>query len=282
MKFRTEIEPLRAPFGIEHSDAMLLLGSCFTDEVGQRLVADGFDAVANPLGPIYNPVMLARTLGRALAGSEFVEADLIPGPRGMHCLDYATRYSGPLAPDVLSLLNGDMASVSVQLRRQPVVILTFGSAYVYEHSGRVVGNCHKFPASDFERRLLTPDEICRELVPVLSELLERGCRVILTVSPIRHLADGLHGNTLSKATLHLALEQLRAQLPRIAYFPAFEILVDDLRDYRFYTADMKHPSEVAVDYIYDIFSQTFMSADTRRAAQQARKDYKHSLHRPIL
>lgn len=281
MKFRTEIEPLHATYIVSHATPVLLLGSCFSDEVGERLVMDGFDAVVNPLGPVYNPVMLASTLSRALDGSTFSASDLVDGPRGSHCLDYASRYSGETA-DVLSHLSADMARISSQLGDSPVVILTFGSAFVYEYRGRIIGNCHKFPASEFSRRILDVNEIENALSPVLTRLIALGSRVILTVSPIRHLADGLHGNNISKSVLHLAADRLCRHFTQVVYFPSFEILIDDLRDYRFYASDMKHPSEVAVDYIYDIFSQTFMSPDTRRVALQSRKEYKHSQHRPIL
>lgn len=281
MKFRTEIEPQKPDYIVAHTVPLLMLGSCFTDEVGSRLVRDGFDALVNPLGPIYNPIMLARTLERALRGNVFEASEFVSGPRGCHCLDYATRYSGEAAT-VLSLVNTDIAKVAEQLRRAPVEILTFGSAYVYEYQGRVIGNCHKFPAAEFTRRLLTVEEIVAALSPVMADLEARGCRIILTVSPIRHLADGLHGNTLSKSVLHLAADELCRRFAGVRYFPSFEILIDDLRDYRFYASDMKHPSEVAVDYIYDIFSQTFMSPDTRAKALQARKEFTHSQHRPIL
>lgn len=281
MQFRTEIGPLRGGFAISQSEPILMLGSCFTDEIGSRLGADGFEVLANPLGPIYNPVTLARTLARAMKRQSVEARELVDGPRGKHCLDYATRFSGPSA-SVLADVNSCIAAVSDMLEKSPIVIITLGSAYVYSYSGRIIGNCHKFPASDFERRLLNVDEISGVMSPVLGELLSRGCRVILTVSPIRHLADGLHGNTLGKATLHLAVNQLCESYPSIDYFPSYEILIDDLRDYRFYAPDMKHPSPTAVDYIYEIFMDTYMTPEVRRNALEARKAYKRSMHRQIL
>ncbi len=265
---------------------MVLLGSCFTDEVGSRLAADGFDVCANPFGALYNPMSICRCIARILSGEAYSEADLTSGPRGYHCLDYATRYSGADIAALLGVLNDDASRLREALCAGPTVFLTFGTAYVYHlrEDGRVVGNCHKFPAGVFDRRLLSVDEIVAAVSDSLHRMRDAGVRrVVFTVSPIRHVADGLHGNTVSKAVLHLAVEQLCAEWDGfVSYFPAYEMMIDDLRDYRFYAADMKHPSDVAVDYIYEFFSHTYFNADTRREAVEYRRQYKASLHRPIL
>lgn len=284
MRFRTEITIPRPSFGITHDDRLTMLGSCFTDEVGARLAADGFDVMANPLGPVYNPVTLAMLLDRAIDFRPYDPTELTDGHRGSHCLDFASRYSGASGDEVASMVNADLRSLSEHIVSSKVVILTLGSAYVFTHiaTGRIVGNCHKFPASDFTRRRLSVDEITDCLAPQLRRLSAMGSKVILTVSPIRHLADGLHGNTLGKAVLHLAADALVDQIAGVEYFPAFEILVDDLRDYRFYAEDMKHPSSVAVDYIYDCFSGAYFSAATRLLAEKYRCEYKRTQHRQIL
>ena len=265
---------------------MVLLGSCFTDEVGSRLAADGFDVCANPFRALYNPMSICRCIDRILSGEAYSEADLTSGPRGYHCLDYATRYSGADIAALLGVLNDDASRLRESLCAGPTVFLTFGTAYVYRlrEDGRLVGNCHKFPAGDFDRRLLSVDEIVAAVSDSLHRMRDAGVRrVVFTVSPIRHVADGLHGNTVSKAVLHLAVERLCAEWDGfVSYFPAYEMMIDDLRDYRFYAADMKHPSDVAVDYIYEFFSHTYFNADTRREAVEYRRQYKASLHRPIL
>lgn len=286
MRFRTEIESIKAGLELGHADKMVLLGSCFTDEVGSRLAADGFDVCANPFGALYNPMSICRCIDRILSGEAYSEADLTSGPRGYHCLDYATRYSGADIAALLGVLNDDASRLRESLCAGPTVFLTFGTAYVYRlrKGGRVVGNCHKFPAGEFDRRLLSVDEIVAAVSDSLHRMREAGVRrVVFTVSPIRHVADGLHGNTVSKAVLHLAVERLCAEWGSfVSYFPAYEMMIDDLRDYRFYAADMKHPSDVAVDYIYEFFSNTYFNADTRREAVEYRRQYKASLHRPIL
>ncbi|MDE6581654.1 MAG: GSCFA domain-containing protein [Duncaniella sp.] len=280
MQFRTELHPAPAAVKVDHSTPLLMLGSCFTDEVGERLRIDGFNVTANPLGPVYNPAVLARILDRALDRRMFTADDLTEGMRGYHCLTFASRYSGEAADELIKTVNNDFSRIVDALSSPATVILTLGSAYVFTHTatGEIVGNCHKFPATSFTRRLLGVDEIVSSLGQVVSRLIVRGHRVIFTVSPIRHLADGLHGNTISKATLHLAVNSIDGA----EYFPAYEALIDDLRDYRFYAADMKHPSDVAVDYIYSLFSDVYFSNDTVAAAKEARAVFKRNNHRQIL
>ena len=162
------------------------------------------------------------------------------------------------------------------------LIVTFGSAFVFERGGTVVGNCHKFPAKEFDRRRVDVDEIVTVWAELIDSLPDK-VRIIFTVSPIRHLADGLHGNQLSKATLLLAIDRLRSLYPdKTLYFPSYEIMLDYLRDYRFYAADMKHPSDVAADYIYEIFCGSYMTTATRDEALECRRRYRASQHRQIL
>lgn len=282
-KFRTEYEPSRQP-EIGRRVPFLLLGSCFSDEIGSRLVRDGFNAVHNPLGPLYNPLSIARTVGAALEGRLYAADNLTEGPRGFHCLDFASRYSGGDAEAVIAAVNRDLGPVRNFMAGSSdrVLIVTFGTIFTFYRGGIPVGNCHKFPAQEFERRPLSSGEIV-ELWQKLIDRLPAGIRLIFTVSPIRHLADGLHGNAVSKASLLLATEELTNRNPgRCGYFPAFEILNDDLRDYRFYTADMKHPSETAAEYIYDKFCATFFSAKTMAEAEASRREAVRSAHRQIL
>lgn len=284
MKFRTEIEAVKSTYRIRHGEPVLMLGSCFTDNIGARLDIDGFDVCHNPLGPLYNPVSIAACIGRALKKYRYSGADLTEGPNGYHCLDYASRYSGSDPEAIVSHVNDDFSAVAERLGRPGAntLIITFGSAFVFERHGEVVGNCHKFPASEFCRRLLSVSEIT-ELWTSLIASLPDNIHIIFTVSPIRHLADGLHGNTISKSTLLLAVEQIcRSHAGRAEYFPSYEIMVDDLRDYRFYAADMKHPSDVAVDYIYDFFLNTYTTVQTQESAAENRRRYRAGQHRQIL
>lgn len=285
MRFRTEIERLKAPFAIEYTTPLLFLGSCFSDEIGSRLADDGFCVLHNPMGPLYNPASIANCLDFACSDRLYTGNGLSEGPRGYHCLDYSTRYSGADASVVLDAVNRDIAAISDFLVQSPVVFITLGSAFVYRTpAGRIAGNCHKFPADYFSRELLTVEQAAGELSRAVELLASRGIeRIVFTVSPIRHLADGLHGNNISKATLLLAVNQVVNLYGSLcSYFPSYEIVLDDLRDYRFYAEDLKHPSPMAVDYIYEIFSDCYFSSKTRQAAAEGRKATLAARHRPIL
>ncbi|MDE6513575.1 MAG: GSCFA domain-containing protein [Muribaculaceae bacterium] len=226
---------------------ILLLGSCFTTEVGNRLAADGFHAVVNPTGNLYNPLSVARTIANIEAGRRYELRDLVEVQGLWRSLDHHTRLAAPTPAEALGRINGSMQSAAEAFAAADVVIVTFGTAYVFERNGTVVCNCHKLPAREFIRRRLSVDEIVAVWQPIIDRYPEK--KFLFTVSPIRHKADGLHGNQLSKATLHLAIDALR----NVGYFEAFEILIDDLRDHRFYAADDVHPSAEAVDEIYRRF-----------------------------
>ncbi|MCM1317578.1 MAG: GSCFA domain-containing protein [Bacteroides sp.] len=280
MNFRTEISVPRAPFEISHGDGIVMLGSCFTDEVGALLDRDGFMVTHNPMGPLYNPESVLRCLRDAVMGRR--RDDYVIGPDAkVHCLSYATRFTADDEYALDSRVDEALDPFADFLYEQATtLIVTLGSAYVYYRAdnGAPVGNCHKFPASFFKRERLSVDRTVDAIGEILSIIPETITKVIFTVSPIRHTADGLHANQLSKATLLLAIDSIDD--PRVTYFPAYETLLDDLRDYRFYAADMKHPSDVAVEYIYELFSNTYFNSDTKAEAQRERRLWLSARHRP--
>lgn len=273
MDFRTVIEPLRNVKAISHDTPIMMLGSCFTDNIGMLLKRDGFNVSANMLGVLYNPMSIAQVINRAFNRQLYTIDDLYKHDGIWHCLDFESRRQNHNYEELLNEINRDFTVFIDKLNNSEVLIITFGTAWIFDHiaTNKVAGNCHKLPASEFKRRRLTVNEIIDTWKPIC-----KNKRVIFTVSPIRHLADGLHGNQLSKATLLLATESLGE------YFPAYEILYDDLRDYRFYASDMKHPSETAVNYIYDIFEQSYFDKETKIKAQECRRLYARQNHRPIL
>ncbi|MDE7388066.1 MAG: GSCFA domain-containing protein [Muribaculaceae bacterium] len=276
MKFRTEltVEP-SAP--LTHADLLLMLGSCFTDEVGARLQADGFRAEVNPSGTLYNPLSVARTVEMLECGREYVAEDFFENQGLWRSFDHHSSLASADLSAAVARVNAAMNRGADALREASCVIVTFGTAWVFTlPDGTVVCNCHKLPAARFVRRRLSVDEIVDAWRPILRRYADR--RFIFTISPIRHIADGLHGNQLSKATLLLAVDRLCEEFGA-EYFPAYEALMDDLRDYRFYAADMKHPSDIAVDYVYDLFAAAHFSADTLREALACRKAHRASMHR---
>lgn len=249
---RTELTVKPATRGITRDSRLLLLGSCFTTEVGSRLVADGYRAVINPTGNVYNPLSAARTIVNIEQGRRYEREDLVEVQGLWRSLDHHTRLAAPTPEEALRKINASMDEAERALREATDVIVTFGTAYVFERGGEVVCNCHKLPAREFVRRRLSVDEIVGAWQPIVDRYPQK--RFIFTVSPIRHTADGLHGNQLSKATLLLAVDALRGA----DYFAAYETLVDELRDYEFYASDLVHPSEEAVDRVYAHFRQTYL------------------------
>ncbi|MBJ2187467.1 MAG: GSCFA domain-containing protein [Muribaculaceae bacterium] len=275
MTFRTEIGTIPSSFKISHDDRILLLGSCFADNVGSRLVRDGFSATHNPMGPLFNPASIVNVLtrgGRPYSAGDFVERDGI-----WHCLDFASRYRASSPEDLAQMVNDDYLALWDAFTAATVIIITFGTDKVYEHSGKIAGNCHKLPAAEFSSRFLQLEEI-RKLWEWFN--LDGG-HCIFTLSPVKYPGDGLAQSCLSKSKLRVAIDAICAS-GNYDYFPAYEIVTEDLRDYRFYAPDMKHPSEVAVDYIYEHFARTYFSKETMAKADAFRKEYLRSQHRPIL
>lgn len=286
MEFRTPVQVSTSRLiSLDQERPVVFLGSCFADNMAARLARDGFKVLVNPGGPLYNPASIASVLARALDQNYFTPEDLAEGPRGFHLLDFASRFSGENPEELLHEANEALKALISALSCAQALFITLGTAFVFERcdTGKIVGNCHKFPASFFTRRRLSPEECAAVLRPAIQRLAKSGIPVVLTVSPVRHTADGLHGNTLSKATLHLAADALCTEFEgRAEYFPAFEAIIDDLRDYRFTGPDMKHPTEQAADYVYDLFCAAYLSPAVRQLALEARKTALRAAHRPIL
>ena len=277
MKFRTEIEtaPLRMRFGYENRT--LALGSCFAAHIAARLSRAKFRVEANPTGILFNPLSVAaavRGFGRPVVRDE-LHTD---GQRWFH-FGFHGDFSAPTADEALQKMNAARQAGADALRTADRIVLTFGTAWVYERQGEAVANCHRRPAAEFSRRRLSVEEI----VETFAELIEgplAGKQIILTVSPVRHTGDTLAGNAVSKATLRLAAEQLTERFKCSAYFPAFEILTDDLRDYRFYADDLVHPAPQAVAYVWEKFAPAVLTDEALRLLPEAEAIVAAAAHRP--
>ena len=246
---------------IGYQDKILLLGSCFADNIGKKFEEYYFQTSSNPFGTLYNPVSIANSLSP-------VESSLLP-----------IIYHNGIWHSMMH--HGAFSHVDKALQEASVIIVTFGTAWVYEYHGEVVANCHKLPAKDFVRRRLTVEEIVQKWLPIIEQMSDK--RWIFTVSPIRHIKDGLHENQVSKAVLLQAVDYLTSNSASASYFPSYEIMLDELRDYRFYAEDMLHPSQVAVDYIWQRFAETYFSSDTckeMRVLHQLWRDRNHRFLHP--
>ena len=256
MEFRTKVHIHNKGISLSHRYKYLLLGSCFSDSIGDKLMNAGFDCVANPFGALYNPLSIMNAL--SMRDDEFY------------------RWTQKSCDD----LNFDQV-----IHTTNVFILTFGTAWVYElkETGHVVANCKKQPETLFSRRRITIEEIVEKYAQFIENIVVPNHKTILfTVSPIRHKKDGLHENQLSKSILLLAIDCLCKAYPNNCYyFPSYEIMLDELRDYRFYADDMLHPSQVAVQYIWECFQQTYFCPKTIEFIEQFEHLNRILHHQPL-
>ena len=285
MKFRTDIPLLGSAIGISHDDRVLCVGSCFAEHIGGRLERLKFSCHVNPFGIVYNPISIAQTLGRVLSGQPFGEAELIDNQGLWHSFAHHGRFSKPGPRPTLEGINSALVSSQKFLQKTNRLLLTLGTANVFQlrKTGEVVANCHKFPGGDFVRRRLSVEEVAGALTHILRQLKKElpELEVIATVSPVRHLRDGLLENQRSKATLLLGLEKTMDELPFVHYFPAYELVLDDLRDYRFFDTDMTHPNGQAVDYVWQYFTQVFFRENTQALCRRIGQVVTASEHRAL-
>ncbi|MDO4949741.1 MAG: GSCFA domain-containing protein [Bacteroidales bacterium] len=279
MEFRTRVESPCKVISLGYDDNMLLMGSCFAENFGSFLAKSKFTCCTNPFGVLYNPLSVAEALQQLYDGKQYGIDDLFLDDNGIwHSWMHHSSFSSAHAEDTLRLIRQHAGEADIYQRN--VLIITFGTAWVYERDGRIVGNCHKMPESTFTRRMLSTDEIVArwEALPCLQQ---GDTRVVFTVSPIRHQRDGFHANQLSKATLLLAVEELVRRHSHCTYFPSYEILMDELRDYRFYADDMLHPSSLAVQYVLERFQDTCLDTRARQILAQWESIQKLLAHRPL-
>lgn len=285
MKLVTEVSCLRPerPLGLD--EPVCLLGSCFSDEMARKFSDAGFRVLANPFGTLYNPASIAAAVARLDDPVPFREEDCVPlgaGDGRTGSFFHHTSFARSTAAEFLEAANACLAQATGEWERCGTVILTLGTARVWralERPGRpVVANCLKRPAREFAHELLSVEECTRLLRGIVETHPQK--RFILTVSPIRHLGEGAHVNSVSKATLHLALEGV-LPLDNAGYFPAYEILTDELRDYRYYAEDLVHPSPTAVQIVWERFRDSFIApADLARILENE-KAARAAKHRPI-
>ena len=285
LKLQTPVETGRSAVSISLKDRIFVLGSCFADNIGGKMVDLGFDVCVNPFGTIYNPVSVCNSIARLTSGIPFTEDECVPMGAGSDLIcsfSHHTSFARRTDDEFLNVANASLEEASRRWKAATKVIITLGTAWIYEYtrSGEVVSNCLKINAKEFTRRRLT----VRETTALLMNMIARhpDKEFIFTVSPIRHLKDGAHGNQLSKSTLLLALDEVIAKFPeRCEYFPAYEIVLDELRDYRFYAADMIHPSDQAVDYLWSRFVRFAMPESELPALDARRRELLRAQHRPI-
>ena len=275
MKLRTELPHTALKNRIEPNDKVLLLGSCFTEHIGEWFSSLWLDTWCNPWGVLFNPASIAQSINRCQQAGKY-QPELTERGGRFYSFDHHSSLCADSEEALYAQVHELDARVSRFLNEAKHLLVTWGTAWVYERQGHIVANCHKAPASEFVRRRMTVEEIVEAWAPIVDKR-----HTIFTVSPIRHIGDGLHGNQLSKATLLLAIDQLQERYPdNVEYLPVYELLVDDLRDYRFYADDLVHPSTLAIEAVKELVSDCALSPQMLKYIAEATPLAKTLQHRP--
>lgn len=283
--FQTIVDIPRSSLTISYQSNIMALGSCFAENIGSKLTNERFETEINPFGVLFNPISIKNSIDILLKNKQFTEDDIFENNSLWQSFAHSSLFSDITPESCLERINSRLDLASNHLRKTYVLLITFGTAWVFEYKNtqKVVSNCHKLPASEFVRRRLSVEEIVEnytELIQNLKSVLP-DLQLVFTISPVRHWKDGAHDNNLSKSTLQLAIDSLQQKFSHIHYFPAYEIQMDELRDYRFYAPDMVHPSEVAVNYIWERFSTTYFDATTLLIKSEIEQFQRDASHRPL-
>jgi hypothetical protein len=283
--FRTKIDIPGSKFKLSHSIKSVLIGSCFADNIGSRLKTCKFPVEHNPFGVLYNPVSIKTSLEILMDKKMFTESDLFFYNDQWISFNHYSAFSHPDKIECLRQINERIKNAAEFLKNSSSLFITFGTAWVYQfrETGKIVANCHKLPANKFKRFLLDLKDIVNGYSEFYKKLKEFNpeIKIIFTVSPIRHWKDGAEMNQVSKSALILAIYELRKKFPEMHYFPGYEILMDELRDYRFYSNDMLHLSDVAIEYIWNKFVSTYVDEKSRVIINEIEKLNKAINHRPF-
>ena len=283
MIFHTEINIKPLEQTVVYADALLFLGSCFADEVGAICKGLGFNALVNPFGVLYNPASIAQSVERLNSGRPFTRDDVIAVGERQYCtFSHNTAFWNTSEDMLLQTINQRLGEAHEHFMKSKWLVVSLGTSWVFKHrmSGQIVSNCHKLPAHQFDREFLTVERSSQYLSGIVEQHPEK--QFIFTVSPLRHLKDGMHGSQLSKAALLLAVNEICRQFANAHYFPAYEIMMDELRDYRFYKEDMVHPTEQAVRYIWERFAEFAINASEKPAMNAAAELRQMLEHKPLF
>ena len=284
MDFHLEFSPKPFDVKINHRHKLLLIGSCFTEQIGAKLANHKFSVLDNPNGILFNPVSITRSVISYIENKQYKEDDLFYQNESWNSWEHHSRFSNPDASTCLNGINGSQTKAHSFLKEADWLLVTLGSAFVYELENKiVVANCHKVPTDKFNKRLLTAEKIVSDLQAMIQRLLvfNPSLKIIFTISPVRHLRDGFVENNRSKATLINAVHDLAENNSNCFYFPAYELVIDDLRDYRFYAEDMVHPNHAATNYVWEKFMTTCIDTSSQQLMKEIAVLVTAKNHRPF-
>ncbi|HAN00772.1 MAG TPA: GSCFA domain protein [Marinilabiliales bacterium] len=283
--FRTTFNIPKGSTAIDFSSKIMMLGSCFAENIGEKLIQNKFQTLVNPFGTLYNPESIAHSLEFLIKKKKFTESDLFEQQGVWNSFYHHSRFSDTDKERCLANINTQIEKGSQFLKKADFLIITLGTAWVYQlkKSGTIVTNCHKVPTKEFERFRISKCDMVEKLRSVIKKIKNQNLnlKIIFTVSPVRHLKDGAIENQLSKASLLLTVHELVAEFEKVSYFPSYEIMMDDLRDYRFYAGDMVHPSGQAIDYIWEKFKTSWIDPQQFTVMKEIEKINQALEHRPF-
>lgn len=285
MKWNLDFKFDAVDYPAEYQDKILMAGSCFAENIGRNLVKYKMDTLINPHGIMYNPASVVQSLDDCLENRKYHEDDLFFDHGLWHSWNHHEHFSHPEGAVCVDSINDSIQKSHHQLLHANWLIITLGTAGVYrlKATGKTVGNCHKRPANDFDFFLMKPEEVIATLDKFIHRLFQvnKKVRIIFTVSPVRYIRHGLIESNLSKSTLLYSVHHLIHKFDRLYYFPAYEVLIDELRDYRFYAEDMVHPNSVATEYIFNRFIDFFLSDAAKRIFHEVYPVIQAAAHRPL-
>jgi hypothetical protein len=284
MDFHLEFSPKPFASLINHRHKLLLIGSCFTENIGSKLKQHKFSVLENPNGILFNPISIATSLISYIENKQYIKEELFYENESWNSWQHHSRFSHPDQNECLRLINQSQKEAHAFLKEADWVLITLGSAFVYElQSKEVVANCHKVPTDKFNKQPLSIDEVLIALNGTINQLLQFNpkLKIIFTISPVRHLRDGFVENNRSKSTLIQAVHQLISQSDKMFYFPAYELVIDDLRDYRFYAEDMVHPNYAATNYVWDKFVTTCIDEPSQQLMKEINVINAAKNHKPF-
>ena len=285
MQLSTEIPLLKERNLIDYDSKLVLLGSCFSNNIGEKLAYFKFNNLVNPFGILYHPIAIENLIVNSVNEKQFSDKDIFNHNEIWHSFEAHSVLSSSSKNEFLASINSAVKRSNEQLQKATHVIITLGTAWVYRYieTDTIVANCHKIPQKKFSKELLTINEITDSLDACISLIksIQKDVSIILTLSPIRHLKNGFVENKLSKAHLLTAIHEVTDPKDKIHYFPSYEIMMDELRDYRFYAEDMIHPNAIAIHYIWERFRDTWMSDKAIKIMEEVNSIQKDLAHKPF-
>ena len=285
MELSTKINISKSKNPIDYNSSVLLIGSCFATAMGEKFDYFKFKNLLNPFGILFNPPAIENLIIRSLNNKFYSKDELVFNNEQWHCLDAHSQLSSSTPAELLTTLNSNLSQTKAFITKSSHIIITFGTAWTYQYdkTSNIVANCHKIPSIEFTKLLLTVERVTNSVKNLIDQirLVNQDAHIIFTVSPVRHLKDGFTQNTLSKSVLIQAAHNIVELYNQVDYFPSFEIMMDELRDYRYYKADMIHPNEIAVNYIWEKFSDCSICTSAKSMMNRIDKVQKSMRHLPF-